>query len=120
MIKHEYFLSGLNLKDTQLPLNAFDIECKSGKGFDGSSPSSLMGKSSFKNLAHSFASSDTHAQKAIRFSQRQMHDIESLAAKLLKKLECMKNIVEETMRYAASPSTPLKYTDDEVHFPFFE
>lgn len=119
MIKHEYFLSGLNLKDAQLPLNAFDIECKSGKSLDGS-PSSLMGKSSFKNLAHSFASTETDAQKAIRFSQRQMHDIESLAAKLLKKLKCMKNIVEETLRYAAAPSTPLKYTDEEVHFPFFE
>ncbi|KAL6012357.1 hypothetical protein ACLOJK_002844 [Asimina triloba] len=54
------------------------------------------------------------AEKAIAFSQRQMHDIESLAMKLLKGLKSMKSIVEDALDSRECPSTTSKYTADEM------
>ncbi|XP_077233596.1 uncharacterized protein LOC143875896 isoform X2 [Tasmannia lanceolata] len=55
-----------------------------------------------------------HAQKAIAFSQRQMHDIECLAMKLVKGLKSMKVVMDETILSEASPSTSSKFTPDEI------
>lgn len=54
------------------------------------------------------------SESAIAFSQRQMHDIESLASKLMSELNSMKVIVEEKMLYEAYRSTSLKNEADEV------
>ncbi|KAI3684848.1 hypothetical protein L6452_34075 [Arctium lappa] len=54
------------------------------------------------------------SESAIAFSQRQMHDIESLASKLMTELNSMKVIVEEKMLYEAYRSTSLKNEADEV------
>ncbi|KAL8252046.1 hypothetical protein R6Q59_035739 [Mikania micrantha] len=54
------------------------------------------------------------SESAIAFSQRQMHDIESLASKLMSELNSMKVIVEEKMLYEAYRSISLKSEADEV------
>ncbi|KAF5189807.1 hypothetical protein FRX31_020611 [Thalictrum thalictroides] len=59
------------------------------------------------------APDDSRVQKAVEFSQQQMRDIESLAVKLMKELESMKGIVEESLCANESSSTP-KYTADEM------
>ncbi|KAK9165572.1 hypothetical protein Scep_000763 [Stephania cephalantha] len=54
------------------------------------------------------------AHKAIAFSQRQMHDIDCLAMKLLNELKFMKDIVEETWCSNVHSSMPSRYTSDEL------
>ncbi|KAI3733275.1 hypothetical protein L1987_64495 [Smallanthus sonchifolius] len=54
------------------------------------------------------------SESAIAFSQRQMHDIESLASKLMSELNSMRVIVEEKMLYEAYRSTSLKNEAVEV------
>lgn len=78
-----------------------DASCKT--------PCSCMKSSSFHQ----------QAEKAIEFSQRQMHDIENIAMKLLKGLKSMKNIVEETLSLESCSSLPSKFTVDEVKFMFW-
>ncbi|RZC67038.1 hypothetical protein C5167_010732 [Papaver somniferum] len=65
------------------------------------------------------ASIQTCADKAVSFTQRQMHDIEVLATKLMKQLKSMKEIVEqsllvETLQTDSCSSTQLKYTVDKM------
>ncbi|KAG1366987.1 hypothetical protein COCNU_13G007770 [Cocos nucifera] len=61
-------------------------------------------------------SSTFHQQteKTIEFSQRQMHDIETIAMKLLKRLKSMKSIVEETLCSESHSSLPSKFAADEI------
>ncbi|KAL4559451.1 hypothetical protein LXL04_031589 [Taraxacum kok-saghyz] len=54
------------------------------------------------------------SESAIAFSHRQMHDIESLASKLMSELNSMKVIVEEKLLFEAYRSTSLKNEADEV------
>ncbi|XP_052188148.1 LOW QUALITY PROTEIN: uncharacterized protein LOC127798658 [Diospyros lotus] len=54
------------------------------------------------------------SESAITFSQRQMHDIECLANKLMEELKSMKDIVEGQLYSKAIPSTFLKYDVDKV------
>nr|XP_019701813.1 uncharacterized protein LOC105032349 isoform X2 [Elaeis guineensis] len=68
------------------------------------SPCSCMKSSTFHQ----------QTEKVIEFSQRQMHDIENIAMKLLKGLKSMKNIVEETLCSESRSSLPLKFTADEI------
>nr|GMC54979.1 uncharacterized protein LOC109149563 [Ipomoea batatas] len=51
---------------------------------------------------------------AIAFSERQMHDIESLAVKLMKELNSMKDIVEGQLQFQACSSASLKNEVDKV------
>ncbi|KAI3922321.1 hypothetical protein MKX01_006010 [Papaver californicum] len=65
------------------------------------------------------ASIQTCADKAVSFTQRQMHDIEVLAMKLMKELKSMKETVEqslltETLQTDSCSSTQLKYTVDKM------
>ncbi|XP_017238493.1 uncharacterized protein LOC108211409 [Daucus carota subsp. sativus] len=53
-------------------------------------------------------------ERAISFSQRQMQDIESVAAKLMTELKSMKDMVEEKLLYEAYRSTSMKNDADEV------
>ncbi|URD73882.1 hypothetical protein MUK42_26087 [Musa troglodytarum] len=53
-------------------------------------------------------------EKAIEFSQRQMHDIERLAMQLLKGLNSMKNIMEETLGSEAHSSLLSEFTAEEM------
>ncbi|RZS26364.1 hypothetical protein BHM03_00059696 [Ensete ventricosum] len=55
-------------------------------------------------------------EKAIEFSQRQMHDIERLAMQLLKGLNSMKNIMEETLSAEAHSSLLSEFTAEELAF----
>ncbi|XP_058069068.1 uncharacterized protein LOC131218516 isoform X2 [Magnolia sinica] len=55
-----------------------------------------------------------NAQKAISFAQRQMHDFEYVATKLVKGLKSMKDIMEEALLAEPSSSTALKSTVDEM------
>lgn len=54
------------------------------------------------------------SESAIAFSQRQMHDIESLALKLLNELKSMKDMVEEKLLFEAYRTSSLKNDADEV------
>ncbi|XP_076931589.1 uncharacterized protein LOC143596786 isoform X2 [Bidens hawaiensis] len=54
------------------------------------------------------------SESAIAFSQRQMHDIESLASKLMSELNSMKAVVEEKMLFEAYRSTSLKNEAGEI------
>lgn len=54
------------------------------------------------------------SERAIAFSQRQMHDIEGLATMLTQELKFMKAIVEEKAHSEASPTASSKYDADEV------
>ncbi|KAF5204365.1 hypothetical protein FRX31_006048 [Thalictrum thalictroides] len=60
-----------------------------------------------------YGSQSTCAQKAITFSQKQMLDIETLALKLMKKLQDMNAIVKETLRSEVCHVTS-KYRLDKV------
>ncbi|RWV98431.1 hypothetical protein GW17_00038724 [Ensete ventricosum] len=57
-------------------------------------------------------------EKAIEFSQRQMHDIERLAMQLLKGLNSMKNIMEETLSAEAHSSLLSEFTAEELAFVY--
>ncbi|XP_058220850.1 uncharacterized protein LOC131331053 isoform X1 [Rhododendron vialii] len=54
------------------------------------------------------------SERAIAFSQRQMHDIEGLATMLTQELKFMKAIVEEKAHSEASPTASSKYDADEL------
>ncbi|XP_071686894.1 uncharacterized protein [Rutidosis leptorrhynchoides] len=54
------------------------------------------------------------SESAIAFSERQMHDIESLASKLMSELNSMKAIVENKLLYEAYHARPLNNEIDEV------
>ena len=55
------------------------------------------------------------AQKAITFSQRQMQDIENIAARLLKGLASMKHIVMESVGSEACSSASSNFPPEEVN-----
>ncbi|KAI7734888.1 hypothetical protein M8C21_003975, partial [Ambrosia artemisiifolia] len=69
---------------------------------------------SLPRLSSGCTSIEGCSESAVTFSQRQMHDFESLASKLLSELNSMKTIVEEKMLYEAYRSTSLKNEADEV------
>ncbi|XP_015071412.1 uncharacterized protein LOC107015602 isoform X2 [Solanum pennellii] len=54
------------------------------------------------------------SESAIAFSQRQMHDIESLASKLMNELKSMKDMVEDKLLFEAYRTSSLKNDADEV------
>ncbi|XP_016446257.2 uncharacterized protein LOC107771414 [Nicotiana tabacum] len=54
------------------------------------------------------------SESAIAFSQRQMHDMESLALKLMTELKSMKDMVEEKLLFEAYRTSSLKNDADEV------
>lgn len=54
------------------------------------------------------------SESAIAFSQRQMHDIESLALKLMNEMKSMKDMVEEKLLFEAYRTSSLKNDADEV------
>ncbi|KAL3372087.1 hypothetical protein AABB24_008566 [Solanum stoloniferum] len=54
------------------------------------------------------------SESAIAFSQRQMHDIESLASKLMNELKSMKDMVEDKLLFEAYRASSLKNDADEV------
>ena len=66
------------------------------------------------HLSNTCTSTQSYSQSAIAFSQRQMHDIESLATKLTRELKSMKDIVEETMNSEVCLATSLRYSTDQV------
>ncbi|WOK92388.1 hypothetical protein Cni_G01079 [Canna indica] len=61
---------------------------------------------------------DVHMEKAIEFSQRQLHDIEKVVMQLLQGLSSMKTIVEETLTLQAYSSLPSKFTAEEIKSAF--
>lgn len=69
---------------------------------------------SLPNLSTGCASIKYCSESAIVFSQRQMHDIESLAAKLMSELKSMKDIVEQKLLFEAYRNASLKNDADEV------
>ncbi|KAF5203439.1 hypothetical protein FRX31_006975 [Thalictrum thalictroides] len=60
-----------------------------------------------------FASESTSAQKAITFSKWQMLDTKNLALDLMKELQVMSSIVEETSHSEVGQATSSKYNADE-------
>ncbi|CAN4122820.1 unnamed protein product [Withania somnifera] len=54
------------------------------------------------------------SESAIAFSQRQMHDTESLALKLMNEVKSMKDMVEEKLLFEAYRTSSLKNDADEV------
>ncbi|XP_019175065.1 PREDICTED: uncharacterized protein LOC109170410 [Ipomoea nil] len=57
---------------------------------------------------------DSCSESAIAFSQRQMHDFESLTMKLMDELKSMKEMVEEKLLFEAYRNAYLKNEADEV------
>lgn len=66
------------------------------------------------NLSTGCTSIQGCSESAIAFSQRQMHDMESLAEKLMNELKAMKDIVEQKLLFEAYRSTSLKNDADGV------
>ncbi|KAG8377760.1 hypothetical protein BUALT_Bualt08G0066500 [Buddleja alternifolia] len=66
------------------------------------------------NLSSGCASIQGCSESAIAFSQRQMHDMESLAVKLMNELKSMKDIVEQKLLFEAYRNVSLKNDADEV------
>lgn len=54
------------------------------------------------------------SESAVAFSQRQMHDMESIALKLMNELKTMKDIVEQKLLFEAYRNVSLKSDADEV------
>ncbi|KAL8058991.1 hypothetical protein ABFX02_03G058500 [Erythranthe guttata] len=66
------------------------------------------------NLSTGCTSVEGCSESAIAFSQRQMHDMESLSMKLMSELKSMKDIVEQKLLFEAYRSVSLKNDADEV------
>ncbi|XP_011083702.1 uncharacterized protein LOC105166158 [Sesamum indicum] len=66
------------------------------------------------NLSTGCTSIQGCSESAIAFSQRQMHDMESLAVKLIDELKSMKDIVEQKLLFEAYRNVSLKNNADEV------
>ncbi|PIN08866.1 hypothetical protein CDL12_18552 [Handroanthus impetiginosus] len=66
------------------------------------------------NLSSGCMSIQGCSESAIAFSQRQMHDMESLAVKLMEELKTMKDIVEQKLLFEAYRNVSLKNDADEV------
>ncbi|XP_031109988.1 uncharacterized protein LOC116014119 isoform X2 [Ipomoea triloba] len=69
---------------------------------------------SLPHLSTGCTSIDSCSESAIAFSQRQMHDFESLAMKLMDELKSMKEMVEEKLLFEAYRNAYLKNEADEV------
>nr|GMD93739.1 Titin like [Ipomoea batatas] len=69
---------------------------------------------SLPQLSTGCTSIDSCSESAIAFSQRQMHDFESLAMKLMDELKSMKEMVEEKLLFEAYRNAYLKNEADEV------
>ncbi|KAJ8772762.1 hypothetical protein K2173_027939 [Erythroxylum novogranatense] len=61
-----------------------------------------------------YSSVQSISDSAISFSQQQLRDIVSTAAKLTTELKSMKDIVEEALHHRTIPAISSKYTADEV------
>ena len=55
-------------------------------------------------------------EKAVEFSQRQMHDIENIAGKLIRSLKHMKSIVGESLLSEAYSLVPNFNTAEVRHY----
>ncbi|KAL7117260.1 hypothetical protein ACP275_03G061400 [Erythranthe tilingii] len=66
------------------------------------------------NLSTGCTSVEGCSESAIAFSQRQMHDMESLSMKLMSELKSMKDIVEQKLLFEAYRNVSLKNDADEV------
>ncbi|KAJ0960871.1 hypothetical protein J5N97_001221 [Dioscorea zingiberensis] len=102
------------------PILGSDRTTKKPKNRNGSLPSAVKGilKSdvSSRSPCSCMKGSPAHkqTQNAIEFSQRQMHDIEGVAMRLLNGLKSMKSIVQGNMfSEDCLPTTP-KFTTDEI------
>ncbi|XP_073021667.1 uncharacterized protein [Primulina eburnea] len=69
---------------------------------------------SLPNLSTGCSSIKYCSESAIVFSQRQMHDIESLAVKLMSELKSMKDIMEQKLLFELCRNSSLKNDADEV------
>ncbi|XP_075496569.1 uncharacterized protein LOC142533626 isoform X2 [Primulina tabacum] len=69
---------------------------------------------SLPNLSTGCTSIKYCSESAVVFSQQQMHDIESLAVKLMSELKSMKDIVEQKLLFEAYRNASLKNDTDEV------
>ncbi|XP_073287680.1 uncharacterized protein [Primulina huaijiensis] len=69
---------------------------------------------SLPNLSTGCTSIKYCSESAVVFSQQQMHDIESLAMKLMSELKSMKDIVEQKLLFEAYRNASLKNDTDEV------
>ncbi|KAH6765045.1 hypothetical protein C2S51_016294 [Perilla frutescens var. frutescens] len=66
------------------------------------------------NLSTGCTSVQGCSESAVAFSQRQMHDMESIAVKLMNELKSMKDFVEQKMLFEAYRNVSLKNDADEV------
>lgn len=66
------------------------------------------------NLSTGCTSVQGCSESAVAFSQRQMHDMESVAGKLMTELKSMKDIVEQKLLFEAYRNSSLKNDADEV------
>ncbi|XP_047964979.1 uncharacterized protein LOC125209419 [Salvia hispanica] len=66
------------------------------------------------NLSTGCTSVQGCSESAVAFSQRQMHDMESVALKLMNELKSMKDIVEQKLLFEAYRNASLKNDADEV------
>lgn len=66
------------------------------------------------NLSTGCTSVKGCSESAVAFSQRQLHDMESIAVKLMNELKSMKDIVEQKLLFEAYRNVSLKNDADEV------
>ncbi|GFP92070.1 hypothetical protein PHJA_001351100 [Phtheirospermum japonicum] len=69
------------------------------------------------NLSTECASIQSCSESVVAFSKQQMHDMESLAVKLMNELKSMKDIVEQKLLFAAYRNVSLKNDADEKMTP---
>ncbi|XP_010254898.1 PREDICTED: uncharacterized protein LOC104595734 isoform X2 [Nelumbo nucifera] len=113
-IKNKASLVGSGLEGAEVTAVPVRIVKKQKNDINGCSASIPKGILKAPHADSVCTSVHACAQDAIQFSQRQMHDIESLAILLTKELNSMKNIVEERLQCEVFSSSYSKYTVDEV------
>ncbi|KAM3304717.1 putative protein isoform X1 [Capsicum chacoense] len=97
-------------KRSSLPKGNLEKRCSPPKG-------NLEGPRLSRSLPHlstGCTSIKRCSESAIAFSQRQMHDIESIALKLMNEMKSMKDMVEEKLLFEAYRTSSLKNDADEV------
>ncbi|KAJ4701890.1 Endoribonuclease Dicer-like protein [Melia azedarach] len=106
------------IRKTEVTINAKQVLRKSKYDKKGLNPKAdLKGphlSSAVPSLSTGCTSPQKLSQNAIAFTQRQMHDIESLTTKLMTELSSMKDLVKDMLPSEACPASSFKHNMAKV------
>lgn len=107
------------IRKTEVTINAKQVLRKSKYDKKGLNPKAdLKGphlSSAVPSLSTGCTSPQKLSQNAIAFTQRQMHDIESLTTKLMTELSSMKDLVKDMLPSEACPASSFKHNMAKVY-----